>query len=178
MGALAQKQETVKELQDTLQGTKVALVVDYRGLSVKEMTEIRRALYQEEALLTVAKNTMLKRAVEGGDLAVLSDLLKGPTALAVGRGDQVAPVKIIKEYFKKNKKENEIRGGFLDGKLLSPDEIETLSKLPSFDELRAQLVGGIASPLNGLVASLSSPQRALVSGLDQLAKQKQQQEES
>ncbi len=175
MGTLAQKQKTVAELQETLQDTKVSLVVDYRGLSVKEMTEIRRELYKEDALLTITKNTLLKRALEGNDMAAITDLLAGPTALALGRGDQVAPVKIIKEYFKKNKKTNEIRGGFLDGKLLSSEEVETLSKLPSLDELRAKLVGGIASPLNGLVASLSSPQRALVSGLDQLAKQKEQQ---
>ena len=177
MGSLAQKKESVQALQEKLKDSSIALVLDYRGLSVHEMTTMRRELYKNDADLTVAKNTLLKRAIKGTEMEPLSEALQGPTAIAIGRADQVVPVKILKEYLKKNKKQNELRGGFLDGKFLSAKEVEALADLPSFDELRAKLVGGIASPLNGIVAALSSPQRALVSGLDQLAEQKQQQEQ-
>lgn len=176
MGGLAKKQDTVQQIRTELDGATITLVVDYRGLSVAEITALRQELYKNNTRLTVMKNTLVRRAIEGSDLEALGEFLKGPTALAVGKADQVTPVKILKDYFKKNKKENEIRGGVMDGKALSAAEVITLSELPSFDELRAKLVGGIASPLNGIVASLSGPQRALANVLDQLAKQKQQQE--
>lgn len=176
MGGLLKKQETVQAIRTELDNATITLVVDYRGLSVAEITALRKELYKNSARLTVMKNTLVRRAIEGSELEGLNEFLTGPTALAVGKADQIAPVKILKEYFKKNKKRNEIRGGVMDGKALSAKEVETLSELPSFDELRAKLVGGIASPLNGIVASLSGPQRALANVLDQLAKQKQQQE--
>ncbi len=176
MGGLAKKQDTVQQIRAELDGATITLVVDYRGLSVAEITALRQELYKNNTRLTVMKNTLVRRAIEGSELEALGEFLKGPTALAVGKADQVAPVKILKDYFKKNKKANEIRGGVMDGKALSASEVITLSELPSFDELRAKLVGGIASPLNGIVASLSGPQRALANVLDQLAKQKQQQE--
>lgn len=175
VSGLAKKKETVQELKDALQDAAVAFVVDYRGLSVKEMTDIRQEFYKNDAQLTVMKNTMLKRAVEGTEMEPLTEFLEGPTALAIGRSDQVVPIKILKKYFKDNKKENGVRGGALDGKALSMAEVEQLSQLPSLDELRGKLLGGIASPLNGLVAAISGPQRGLVNVLEQYAKQKQQQ---
>lgn len=176
MGALPKKKELVKQLKEEVSDVSIALVVDYRGLTTAEMTEIRRELYKNDAKLSVVKNTLMKRAVDGTELSSLSDVLEGPTALAIGKGDQIAPVKILKEFFKKNKKENEVRGGFMDGQFLSPSQINDLANLPSFDELRGKLVGGIASPLNGIVAAISGPQRGLVNVLDQFAKQKQQSE--
>lgn len=175
VSGLATKKETVQELKDTLSDAAVAFVVDYRGLTVKELTQIRKELYKNDAQLTVMKNTLVKRAIEGTDMEPLAEFLSGPTALAIGRSDQVVPIKVIKKYFKDNKKENEIRGGALDGKALSLAEVDQLSQLPSLDELRGKLVGGIASPLNGIVAAISGPQRGLVNVLDQYAKHKQQQ---
>ncbi len=173
MGALPRKQETLASLQKDLEAATVAYVVDYRGLTVSNLKEIRRELLKNNAKLTVAKNTLVRRAIENTAMSAMGPYLKGPTALALGMGDQVAPIKIIKEYFKKNKKENEVRGGALDGKPLSAQEVEALTKLPPLEELRAKLVGGIAYPTTGLVAALSGPQRALVQVLDQYAKQKQ-----
>lgn len=176
MGKLAQKQTTVQAMQEELKDASVAFVVDYRGLSVKEMTDIRQELYKHDASFGVMKNTLLKRAIADSDMAALEPALQGPTALLVGRSDQVAPIKIVKKYFKDNKKENDIRGAVLEGNFLAPAEVDALAKLPPLDELRAKLVGGIASPLNGIVASISGPQRGLVNVLDQYAKHKQQQE--
>lgn len=174
MGKLAQKQETTAQLKAELDQATIAVVADYRGLTVAEMTELRRELYKQEARFTVAKNTLTKHAVDGTDKSVLAPLLKGPTALLVGRADQVGPVKTLASFLSKNKKPNEIRGGFLDGKLLSAAEVDQLSKLPPIEELRGKLVGAINSPLAGIVAAISSPQRGLVNVLDQYAKRLQE----
>jgi len=174
VGKLAQKKETVAQLKAELDKATIAVVADYRGLSVAELTELRRELYKENARFTVAKNTLTKHALQDSDKAVLNSVLKGPTAIVIGLADQVAPVKILTTFLAKNKKDNEIRGGFLDGKLLSRAEVEQLAKLPPLEELRGQLVGAINSPLAGIVAAISSPQRGLVNVLDQYAKRLQE----
>lgn len=173
MGKLAQKQKNVTGLQASLSDATVAVVADYRGLTVAELTRLRQELYAQNASFTVAKNTLARRAIKGNALEPLGAYLKGPTALLIGRADQVSPVKILTEFLKKNKKENEIRGGCLEGKLLSPAEVERLAKLPPIEELRGQLVGAINSPLSGIVSAISSPQRGLVNVLDQYAKRLQ-----
>lgn len=174
MGKLAQKKETVEGLQQILDTANITVIADYSGLSVADLTQIRRELYAEKAQFTVAKNTLAKHALKGTEKEGLNVYLQGPTALLIGRADQVAPVKILTEFLKKNKKDNEIRGGFLDGKLLSPAEVEQLAKLPPIEELRGQLVGAIHSPLNGVVAALNSPLRGLASVLDQYSKRLQE----
>jgi large subunit ribosomal protein L10 len=173
VGKLAQKQGTVQKLKAELDQATVAIVADYRALTVAELTQLRRELYKEQAIFMVSKNTLTKLALKDTDQAILGEYLKGPTALLLGRADQVTPVKILTEFLKKNKKENEIRGGYLDGKLLSAAEVDQLSKLPSIDELRGQLVGAINSPLSGIVAAISSPQRGLVTVLDKYAERLQ-----
>ena len=174
MGKLAQKKETVDKLKADLSQATVAVVADYRGLTVSELTQLRRELYKENAQFTVAKNTLTLHAIKDTDLAALNESLKGPTALLIGKADQVAPVKILTEFLKKNKKDNQIRGGVLESKLLSPAEVDQLAKLPSLDELRGKLVGAIYSPVSGIVAALSSPQRGLVNVLDQYSKKLQE----
>lgn len=176
MGSLPRKQTVVQQIQKDIEGASVAYVLDYRGLSVAEISNLRRELAKSNARLTVVKNTLMKRAVDGTDMSVINDLLKGPTALAYTSGDQVAPIKVIKEYLKKAKKENEIRGAYLDGKMLGMAEVDQLAKLPPLEELRAKLLGGIASPLTGIVAAISGPQRGLVTVLGQYAKLKEQQQ--
>lgn len=174
MGKLAQKQETVEQLKAALDNATITVVADYRGLTVAEMTELRRELRKEKARFIVAKNTLTKHVTKNSDLKALDPVLKGPTALLVGQGDQVAPVKALTTFLSKHKKtENEIRGGYLDGKLLSRAEVEQLAKLPPLEELRGKLVGAINSPLAGIVGAISSPQRALVNVLDQYAKRQQ-----
>lgn len=170
MGKLASKQQTVEMLKSELDGSTVMLVVDYRGLSVAELTTLRKELYKEKAKLKITKNTLLKRArVE------LSDMLSGPTALLIGKADQVTPVKIVTSYFKKHKKSNTFRGGFLDGRVISPSEVEQLASLPPIEELRGKLVGAVNAPLAGLVQAVSGPQRGLVNVLDQYAQRLQKQ---
>ncbi len=173
MGKLAQKQGTVQQLKDQLSQATVAVVADYSGLTVKDLSLLRAELIKHQAQFTVAKNTLAIHAIKDSNNEGLTQFLKGPTAILIGNADQVTPVKVLTEFLKKNKKPNEIRGGSLDGKALSRAEVEQLAKLPPFDELRGQLVGAINSPLSGIVSVISSPQRGLVNVLDQYTKQLQ-----
>lgn len=169
----APKAEAIEDLKKSMQEATVAIVADYRGLSVEHLTAIRRELFKYDARFTVSKNTLLKRAVKGTDAESISEFLTGPTAILFATADQVQPVKALKKFMKERKLEIELRGGFMDGRPLSSKEIDELADLPSLDELRAKLLGCIASPLNGLVGALSSQQRGLVNVLDQYAKTKQ-----
>lgn len=173
MGKLAQKQGTVETLKAELANATVAVVADYRGLTVSDLTELRRELYKQGAKFTVTKNTLAKHALKGTDKEVLGTYLKGPTAIILGTTDQVGPVKTLAQFLSRNKKSNEVRGGFLDGNLLSPAEVDQLAKLPPLDELRGKLVGAINAPLSGIVAAINSPLRGLVYTLGQYAKQKE-----
>jgi large subunit ribosomal protein L10 len=175
MAGLAKKQGTVQALQETLKEAQVAVVVNYSGLTVAEVTRLRRELRNDQAQFSVVKNTLMKRAIADTPVAVLSDNLKGPSAILFGMSDQVAPIKTYTRVLKELKKDkvNTFQAGYMDGQLLSRTEVEQLASLPPLNELRAKLLGGIASPMNGLVASIIGPHRALVSVLDQLAQKKQ-----
>lgn len=170
----APKAETIESLKQSMQASTVTIVADYRGMTVEHLTAIRRDLFPLQARFTVAKNSLMKLAVKGTDAEAISNLLTGPTAILFATADQVQPVKALKKFLKERKLEIELRGGFMDGRALSSKEIDELANLPSLDELRAKLLGCIASPLNGLVGALSSQQRGLVNVLDQYAKTKSQ----
>ena len=140
MATKAFKNEKLKEIKESVSRAKVAIVADYRGLSVAEITDLRRQLQKEGADYTVVKNTLAIKAIENTEYEKLEELLKGPSALVFGFNDQVAPAKILTQFVKKAKK-TEIKGGVLDGNLLSADEIQKLSELPSKEELYAKMLG-------------------------------------
>jgi large subunit ribosomal protein L10 len=176
MATLTQKKASVEEIKAKLEEAKVAIVMDYRGLTVEELTDLRTLFRKEaEATLTVTKNTLAKRAVEGTEFEPICEHLQGPTAIIFGTGDQVKPVKVARDYLKKNKKQNELRGGCLDGKSLSATEVQALADLPSREQLIAQLAGCIAAPLVGLARVLGTPGSQLARALDQVAEIKQKQ---
>jgi large subunit ribosomal protein L10 len=165
------KVEAVKKITADLKSTDIYYFVDYRGLTFAEATELRSRLAKVDASLRVVKNTLAKRAAADVGIEGLSDLLKGPTAIAYCHGDPVRAAKIIQDFIKEKKKAA-IRGGKLDRTLLSPADIEVLATLPSREQLIAQLVGAIASPLAGLANVLSGPIRGLVIVLGQIQEQK------
>jgi len=169
MPTLSQKKEFVTKISQDIQGANIIIVADYRGLSVSEMTDLRNALRAEDVRMTVAKNTLVKRAAAGTDVEGLAEFLKGPTALVLGYGDEVTAVKVVKQFLKKNKKENELRAGFLEGNTLNAVDVSSLAEMPSKDELRGKLVMCIASPLIGLANVLNSNATGLVRLLDQLS---------
>ncbi|MDX2084918.1 MAG: 50S ribosomal protein L10 [Candidatus Melainabacteria bacterium] len=176
MATLQQKKAAFEGLFEELKDARIIVVADYRGLTVAELTDLRKQLREQQATLTVAKNTIMRRVIQGTPVEGLSASLSGPTAVLVGKGDQVAPIKVIRDYLKKNKKPNELRGGYLDGSVLDAKEVLSLADLPSKEVLLAQLVGCINAPLSGLAMVIQGPQSALVRALGQIADQKKLQE--
>ena len=174
MATKAFKNEKIQEISDRVAKAKVAIVTDYRGLTVAEITDLRRQLQKEGADYTVVKNTLTKRAIKDTPYDGLEKLLEGPSAVVFGFEDQVAPAKVLTQFIKKAKKV-ELRGGILDGKILSPDEVRQLSELPSKEELYAKMLGSINSPATGIVNTVNGVMRALVIAMDGVRKQKEAQ---
>lgn len=175
MVRLADKEKKLQQYQTDLENAKVAVVAEYRGLDVAQLSELRSALFKQNAKFTVVKNTLMKRAIKGTDGEALEDLFQGPMAVLFGFADEVPPTKTLKEFLQKAKI-GEIKGGLIGSQKLSQQEVLRMAELPSLDELRAKLLGVINSPLSGLVMSLAGPQRGLVNVLDQYAKQKEAQQ--
>ena len=174
MATKAFKNEKIQEITSSISKAKVAIVTDYRGLTVAEITDLRRQLQKEQAEYTVVKNTLAKIAIKDTQYEGLSDMLQGPTAVILGFGDQVAPAKVLIQYIKKAKKTPlEVIGGVIDGKVLNAKEVQKLSELPSRDELYAKMLGSINSPASGLVNTLSGVTRALVTAMDQIRQKKE-----
>ena len=151
-----QKTAAIAEIVDNINGSEAVLVVDYRGLTVTQASNLRTALREADATLVVAKNTLTGRAIaEVGESAEpLREFLAGPTALTYVKGDVAAAAKAITTFAKDNGDLPTFKGGVLDGNQLSPDEIQAIAKLPSRQALYGQLVGMVASPITGLARSL------------------------
>lgn len=168
------KQNVVDTFGEALMKANVAILVECPGLNTADYAKLRKALRPEGATLYVVKNTLARRAIDAHKQPEgLKTLFKGPVTVLFGSTDQVAPVKAFAKTMKEMKKDVVFAGGLLDGQVLDAKAVEHLVSLPPLIELRAKLLGGIASPMNGLVAAISGPQRALVNVLDQLAQMKQ-----
>jgi large subunit ribosomal protein L10 len=161
------KIEAVKEITADLKTTDVYFFVDYRGLTFAEATELRARLAKTDTSLKVVKNTLAKIAAVDAGIEGLEELLKGPTAIAYCRGDVVQAAKVIQDFIKEKKKAA-VRGGKLQRQLLTPSDIDRLSALPSREQLIAQLVGAMASPIQGLANVLNGPIRGLVIVIGQI----------
>ncbi len=174
MVTLAQKKDRIVQLTDQVARSKVAVVSDYRGLSVKELTDLRRKIQDAGGELTVAKNTLIRRAINDTEgMPAIDDILQGPTALMVGYEDPVAPVKAMIDFLKENKKKQEIRGGIINGRAVEPDELEKIAKLPSREEMIAKLMGSMQSPAQGVAITMSGVARNLVYVLEAVRAQKE-----
>lgn len=148
------KKAQVAEIIETLKGATTGILVDYRGLSVEEDTKLRNDLRAAGVKYFVVKNTLLRLAANQVGLEDLDGILHGPTALAVSE-DPVAPAKVIAEFAKGNDK-MEIKSGFMDGKVMTLDEIKTLAKTPSMETLIAKMMGSMNSPISGLARLLNT----------------------
>lgn len=151
-----QKTAAIAEIVENINESEAVLVVDYRGLTVTQASDLRGKLREADATLVIAKNTLTGRAIaEVGESAEpLRDFLAGPTALTYVKGDVAAAAKAITTFAKDNGDLPAFKGGVLDGKQLAPDEIAAIAKLPSRQALYGQLVGLVASPITGLARSL------------------------
>ena len=166
-----EKIAAVKEIAADLQAVDAYYIFDYRGLTFSEATELRARLVGVDANLKVVKNTLAKRAAANAGIEGIDDLLKGPTAIAYCHGDPVQVAKTIQSFIKEKKKTT-VRGGKLQHNILSASDVETMATLPSREQLIAQVVGLIASPLTGLVTVLNGPIRSLVIVMGRVEEQK------
>lgn len=142
---LNEKIELVSEIRDKFESSKSAVVVEYRGLSVSAITDLRRQLHQEGVDFKVYKNTMTRRAVEGAGYDGLLEILVGPNAIAFS-DDAIAPSRILSRFAKKNKK-LVIKKGVVEGEIVDFDKIKELSELPNKEGMIAMLLGALQSPI-------------------------------
>lgn len=151
----AEKTELVASLQQVFQTTNVIVVCHYAGLTVAQMSALRRQARQAGASVKVAKNRLAKIALEGTDVASISALLQGPTLIAYS-GDPVAAPKVATDFAKANDK-LVILGGAMGRTVLNPDSVKALASLPSLDELRAKLVGLVQAPATKIAQVVNAP---------------------
>jgi large subunit ribosomal protein L10 len=169
---LDEKKALVDDLKENLLKTKVLIVADYKGLDVASMTDLRKKLREANLECKVVKNTLLKRAAQETDIAVLSDFLKGPNAVIFSYDDPVAPAKVLID-FAKNNKNLDIKKGVLKGKLLDPEDIKSLSELPSKDVLLGQLLSVMTAVPTSVVRVLSGVPRKMLNVLQAIKEQKE-----
>lgn len=152
---IKQKEETVKKLAEELKDTKIILLTDYRGITVEDVTKLRKELRDANAEYKVIKNNIVKRALELNGESGLDDLLEGPTAVITSKEDYLAPAKAIYN-FTKNNDFYKIKGGIIEGKVMTAEEIITLAKLPSRQELLAKLAGALLGNITKLAVALNA----------------------
>ncbi|MGH7208925.1 MAG: 50S ribosomal protein L10 [Nitrospiraceae bacterium] len=163
------KIQEVESLKARLSGVKTAVLTEYRGLTVQQISDLRKQLRTVSAEYKVVKNRLARRALQGSSLDGLGPHLKGPMGLAISRQDPVALAKALQAFGKANAL-LQIKLGYVEGQLLQPGEIRALADLPSREALRGRLVGAIQSPLAQLVGLLTAPHRELVYILQQRGK--------
>lgn len=165
------KVNMLEKVATSIENSKGLFVVDYRGLSVKETQELRRALTAAGAHMKVYKNNIVKIALKNAEMPEIDDMLAGTCAYVFFEKDPVEAAKVIKEQSKKLDK-LEFIGGIADGQALSADEAKAYADLPSREELMAKLVFVVASPLSGIAQVCAGPARGLATTLSAVADQK------
>ncbi|MEZ4522836.1 MAG: 50S ribosomal protein L10 [Thermomicrobiales bacterium] len=154
------KEAAVAELTDAFERSVLTILTDYRGLSVPQLQQLRASLREHQADMRVAKNTLTKIAANSRDITGLDESLVGPTALVFAWEDPAQPAKVIRD-FARSSGILSVKVGLMDGEVLTVDQITAIADLPSRDELIAKVVGGVSSPLYGLVNVMSGPIRSL-----------------
>ena len=162
-----QKEQVVDELTQRLKAAETLLVADYRGLTMPQIDELRTRLLESGARFTVVKNTLTRRAAEAAGADALLTLLDGPSAIAFLEtdGNMVAAAKALADSARETNV-LEIRGGILQGRAMTADEVQTLAKLPPEDVLRGQVLGAIVAPLTALAGLLNAPLQNFVGLID------------
>jgi large subunit ribosomal protein L10 len=153
-----EKEKIVAELTERLKGSETLIVADYRGLSVKEIDDLRTKLLEQGATFTVVKNSLTRRAAEAAGADALLALLDGPSAIAFleSEGDAVAVAKALADSARTTKI-LAIRGGIMQGRAITAEDVEELAKLPPIDVLRGQVLGAVTAPLYAIVGLFTAP---------------------
>jgi len=161
-----QKAEQVEEIAERLKKAKVAVLTDYRGLTVGQLQDLRARLRGGDVEYRVVKNTLARRAAEAAGVPALQAELKGPVAIAFGYDDLGVPAKLINEFVRATRLKLEVVGGLVEGRVFSPDQVKQLADLPSRESLIAQLMGTLQSPVSQLVGIMQTPVQQLIGVLD------------
>jgi large subunit ribosomal protein L10 len=169
---LDQKQQIVAEVNEVAASALSAVIADYRGLTVAEMTEMRVKARESGVYLRVVRNTLAKRAVEGTEYECLNEAFVGPTLLAFSQEDPGAAARLIKEYAK-DYAELEVKALSIGGALLGADQIDRVAKLPTLDEARSMLMSVMQAPVVKLARSLNEVPGKLVRTIAAVRDQKQ-----
>ena len=156
-----QKAAVVDEIAGQIEAAQAIFAVDYRGISVSQIAELRAKLRESDTRFRIVKNSLSERAADKAGAEALRPLLEGPTALALVGGDAAMAAKALNDTARALNNIIEFKGGLLDGNVLTADDVRAIARLPSRDVLNAQLVGTIAAPLSGLVRTLN----ALIAGV-------------
>ena len=154
MAKVELKQPIVQAIVDDITDAQSIVLVDYRGLTVAQDTELRKQLREAGIIYKVCKNTMMKRAFEGTDFAQLDEYLEGPSAIAISKDDATAPARIICK-FAKTAQALEVKAGVVEGTVYDANGVAELSKVPSREELLSKLLGSLQSPITNLARVLN-----------------------
>ncbi len=169
---MARKVEVVEEVQSRLSTATAQIVSEYRGLTVAELADLRGALAAVGGDYKIFKNTLVRRAIDGGEYQPLSEYLSGPSALTFVQGDVSAVAKALRDFSRANP-HLVIKGGLADGSLLSPADLAALADLPPRDVLLAQLAGALAAPMQQMAGLLQALPRNLAYGVKALIEQRE-----
>ncbi len=153
---LSEKQAVVAALTQRMQNASCGVLVNYEGITVAQDTELRTELRKEGVEYTVIKNTMARRAINALGYSELDSVLNGTTALATTGDDPIVPLRVLTDYARKLNNKFAVKAAFVDGKILSAEEIAQLSGLSSKKDLQAQLVGAVCGPVIGLICVLDA----------------------
>lgn len=167
----AQNVEMLEQIKGDLEGASAMWVVDYRGLTVADIQDLRRNVRDAGAVMKVYKNTIMHLALEQTDQPTLDDLLAGPSAFVFAGEDAAASAKAVKDFAKGNPN-LEIKGGLMDAAALSAAEVEAIASLPSREELIAQIAGAISGVARGLATAINGVPRGLAQATKAVADQK------
>ena len=158
-----QKKEEVKKLADKMKEAKLILLTDYRGINVIDDTQLRKDIRNTNATYSVIKNNITKRALEECGINGLEDKLEGPTAVVMSNEDYLEPSKVIYKYSKDNEF-YKIKGGVIEGKVMTAEEIITLAKLPSRETLLSMLAGALLGNISKVAVALNEVKKQKESG--------------
>ena len=169
---IEEKQQIAEDLRERLSKSAIIVLTDYKGLDVAAMNDLRRKLRAEDIEYQVVKNTLLIRASEDNDIALIKDYFKGPSAIALSYDDPIAPAKVLSQFAKENNK-LEIKAGVMNGQVLDANAIKALAKLPSREVLLGQLLSALNAVPTSFVRTIAEIPRGFVSVLAAIRDQKE-----
>jgi large subunit ribosomal protein L10 len=167
----ADKEQLVAELSEKIKGAKALYYTDFTGLNVKRMTELRRRFRRADVEYVVIKNTLAARAVVSGT-GLDAARLRGPTGVVIGK-DPVTAAKVLQDFARENDKKPGVKGGLLEGKTITADQVSKLAAMPSREQMLADLGAGLQSPMAAFVGALSGLLYTFAGALDALRAQRE-----